>query len=47
MQLFHPPRHGTLSSADRALADEKAALQTEFDLAVLLINDGADNEQTI
>lgn len=47
MQLLHPRGHGALDASDLALAGEEAAPEPQLDLFPLLINGGADGEESV
>lgn len=47
MQLLHPRRHRSLEARDGSLAREKAALELELDLFALLVDCGADDEESV
>lgn len=47
VQLLHPRGHGTLDASDFALAGEEAAPESQLNLFPLLVNGGADGEETV
>lgn len=47
MQLLHPPGHRPLVAGEFALAVEETALESQLDLAMDLVNAGADDEEAV
>jgi hypothetical protein len=47
VKLLHPRRHGSLVPSNLALAVIQAALQPQLNLAMVLVDAGADDKETV